>query len=477
MPSDATTPTTQPTATPENAAAQGVPATPQAAPAPAAPEPAEDSNLLNTILGLIKPEAKQVTPPPDKAEGKGAEPAKAAEPAKPAEPPPQKAPVRVKKKEPAPAPITEDKVVETVRRVIDEASQRAAPPIRPPEENHERKKEEVPLPDDVTAEERDELELYRFIEAKDPSKKGLVQKGLKFIEENKKFLEKRIQEEGDDYDPASDPQYKRFLDANEPKLTNSEKRRYTIQRETDALKQEAIEQARKELMPEIQSTKQKLLEMEEKPKVAYRVRTFAEEVTQVMPEEVVKFWRENNHDLNKLKEQFPIEHDAIVAASRGALKAAEEFLRLRSGLTQLRPEDPDHAFLQDFIDNQARVLAERGGSLCIRDGKQFVHPYQFKDGMESRYWTFENEDILQMLKLQAGREAKSRIANEYQRLETASEARKRRAGAQNGATTTPAAAADRVSPSIPASPAPGASQSTAPDDRNILNSILGFGTR
>lgn len=468
MPPDATTttPTNPPPATPPQ---ETIPvASPPVAPAPAAQEPAEDSTLLNTILGLIKPEDKKVAPP-EKPEAKVAEPAKA-------EPAPQKT-VKVRKKEPAPPQITEEKVVETVRRVMDESAQRATPPVREPEEKVERKKEEAPIPDDVTAEERDELELYRFIEAKDPSKKGLVQKGLKFIEENKKFLEKRVQEQGDDYDPATDPQYKRFLDANEPKLTNTEKRRYTIQRETDALKQEALEQARKELLPEIQSTKRKLLEMEETPKVASRVRTFAEEVTQVMPDEVVKFWRENNGDLNKLREQYPVEHDAIVASSAGALRVAEEFLRVRSGLSEFRPDNPQHAYLKDFIDDQSKVFSERGGAARMRDGKQFIHPYQFKPGMEQRYWTFDNEDVLAMLKYQASREAKVRIASEYQRLETASEARKRRASAQNGAAAAAPAAQDPVSPSIPASPAPGASQTAAPEERNILNSILGFGTK
>lgn len=447
-------------------------AAPAATPAATSPQTeSEDNNVLNTILGLIKPEDKKVAPPTEPKKEPSAEPAK--EPAKPAEPAPQKT-VKVKKREPAPSPITEDKVADTVRRVIEETNQRAAQ--TPALKQEPVKPAEPEFPADVTAEERDELELYKFIEAKDPSKKGLLQKGLKFLEENKKFLEKRVQEEGGDYDPSTDPQYQKFLDANEPKLSSFEKRRFTIQRETDGLKQEAYEQVKKELLPQIQKNERKLLEYELNPKIQSRIDAFRSEVAEVMPEEVVKVWRENNHDFTKVKEQFPIEFDAISSSSMGAIHVAQEFLRLRNGLSNLQENNSQHQYIQHFIDEQARVFAEKGGNSRIKDGKQFIHPYQFKRGMEEQYWTFEDDDILAMLKVQAGREAKARIAIEYQRLELAAEARKRRLAAQNGAVAS-AQTQEPVSPAIPSSPSPGAAAPVAVEDKNILNTLLGFGTK
>lgn len=449
------------------------PAAPAATPAATSPQPeSEDNNVLNTILGLIKPEDKKVAPPADPKKEPSAEPAK--EPAKPAEPAPQKT-VKVKKREPAPSPITEDKVADTVRRVLEETNQRAAQTPAPKPEPT--KPAEPEFPADITAEERDELELYKYIEAKDPSKKGILQKGLKFLEENKKFLEKRMQEEGDDYDPSADPQYEKFLDANEPKLSSVEKRRFTIQRETEGLKQEAYEQVRKELLPQIQDSARKLLEYELKPKIDSRIDAFRSEVAEVMPEEVVKVWRENNHDFAKVKEQFPIEFDAISSSSMGAIQVAQEFLRLRNGLTNFQENNAQHQYMQHFIDEQARVFAEKGGNSRIKDGKQFIHPYQFKRGMEGQYWTFEDDDILAMLKVQAGREAKARIAIEYQRLELAAEARKRRSAAQNGAVAAAAQTQEPVSPAIPSSPSPGAAAPVAVEEKNILNTLLGFGTK
>ena len=154
----------------------------------------------------------------------------------------------MKKKEAAPAPppaaVSDDKIDEAVRRAMVTHQAQTPPPARTPDP-------EPALPDDISADEKDELELYKFVESKDPAKKGLHAKALKFVADNKKFLEKRLEEEGDDYDPAKDPQYKKFLDANEPKLSQTEKRRFMIQRETDGLKQEAYEKARSELLPEI----------------------------------------------------------------------------------------------------------------------------------------------------------------------------------------------------------------------------------
>jgi len=440
------------------AAEPQVPATPP----PSPPEPAEDNNLLNTILGLIKPEDKKVTADPVKKEETPA----AAKPAAP-ETPPKK--IGVKKKEAAPAPppaaVSDDKIDEAVRRAMVTHQAQTPPPARAPDP-------EPALPDDISADEKDELELYKFVESKDPAKKGLHAKALKFVADNKKFLEKRLEEEGDDYDPAKDPQYKKFLDANEPKLSQTEKRRFMIQRETDGLKQEAYEKARSELLPEIQATKKKLLEIEESPKIHSRLSSYSDELASVMPEEVVNYWKENNKDFAKMKEAFPIEHDAVVASVSGAIRVAQEFLKMRSGLTDFKDSSPEHDYMLKFVDNQAKVFDSRGGDARVRDGKMFAHPYHMKPGMERTHWTFDNEDILGMLKYQAGREAKARINAEYSRIDEANDARKRRSSAQKGAETP-----DPVSPSISSSPSPGASQPSNISENGVLASILGFGTK
>ena len=417
--------------------------------------------MLNTILGLIKPEDKKVTVDPVKKEEA---PAAAAKPAAP-ETPPKKIGVKKKEAAPAPAAVSDDKIDEAVRRAMVSHQAQTPPAAKAPDP-------EPDLPDDITADERDELDLYKFAEAKDPTKKGLHAKALKFVADNKKFLEKRLEEEGDDYDPAKDPQYKKFLDANEPKLSQTEKRRFMIQRETAGLKEEAYEKARSELMPEIEATRKKLLEIEENPKIHSRLSSYSDELASVMPEEVVSYWKENGKDFSKMKAQFPIEHDAVVASVSGAIKVAQEFLKMRSGLTEFKQNSPEHDYMLKFVDNQAKVFDSRGGDARVRDGKQFAHPYQMKAGMERTHWTFDNEDILGMLKYQAAREANARIKAEYRRIDEANDARKRRSSAQKGAESP-----DPVSPSITSSSSPGASQPSGGAENGLLASILGFGTK
>ena len=388
--------------------------------------------------------------------------------AKPAAPetPPKKIGVKKKEAAPTPAPVSDDKLDEAVRRaMVSHQAQTPPPAAKAPDP-------EPALPDDITADERDELDLYKFAESKDPAKKGLHAKALKFVADNKKFLEKRLEEEGDDYDPAKDPQYKKFLDTNEPKLSQTEKRRFMIQRETAGLKEEAYERARSELMPEIEATKKKLLEIEENPKIHSRLSSYSDELASVMPEEVVTYWKQNNKDFAKMKAQFPIEHDAVVASVSGAIKVAQEFLKMRSGLTDFKQSSPEHDYMLKFVDSQAKVFDSRGGDARVRDGKQFAHPYQMKPGMERTHWTFDNEDILGMLKYQAAREANARIKAEYGRIDQANDARKRRSSTQKGAEP-----AESISPSISSASSPGASQASGGGENGLLASILGFGTK
>lgn len=469
---------------------EATPAAPAAPITPPPAAPAEDANLLATILGMIKPEEKNVAPPQEKKPDEPAKPA--AETPKASDTPPANTPpaatpdpaaattppaapkkVAVKKKDPAPAPLTKDDVAAAVREAL--------PATPTPERKPEPAAPAAPaLPSDLTPEERDEIELYQFIEQKDPAKKGLVDKGLKFVEETKKFLAKRIEQEGADYDPATDPLYKKFVEANKPQITSVERRKFTILREVGDVEAKAYERARKELLPEIEKTRQKIAEIEETPKIKARLSTFGDEIAADLPEEIAKAYAEGGKKLEKIKEDFPLEYEAVVQSVSGAVVLAEDFLKLRAGTATFDPNNDRHSFIVKFLDGQAKLFAERGGEARVRDGKTFVHPYEFKPGMEKSHWTFDNEDVLTMLRYQASAEAKHRIQSERQRHNAALEAAKRRTPAPNG-TTPPAVVPppEQKSPVITPTPAPGAAApaGSANADDNILGNILGFGTK
>lgn len=431
---------------------------------PPAEAPVENTKILSTLLKLTKPEAADVRPPVE--EPAKVEPVKVEEPAK-VEPTPEPKKEKVKVK------VTPSKelIEAEVKRAL--AAQTPAPePAKTPEPA-----KPEPIPEDLTPEERDEVELVRWAEGKDPARKGLSEKFVKFYRDQKEFLQKRLEEEGDDYDPAKDSRYKKFLDANEPKLTRSERTKLERERLSEEIETRAYERAKKEFAPELETTKAKIREMENRPKVEARVGTFFDEVTSGMPEEVYKFFNENGKDFKKTAEAFPLEYPIIEQVTEGALNISREFLEIRNGIRQFDDKNPTHGFINEFVNGQARAFQQKGGAQLSRNGKTFIPPAEWDASKAANHWTFEDDDVLEMIKVAAHREAKTRIAKEKTRIETAGYVRKPPAAAPISATPPVVQPSEEKSPSTPASPLPGVSKPATSTPSTVVSSLLNFGTR
>lgn len=190
---------------------------------------AEEGNLLKNILGLIEPEQKDVRPPVEEkpATEKPVEESKPTE-EKPAEEPKPAKKATVRRREPTkpqvvlppPTPVSEEKIEEVVKRTIAAQPKPEAP------------KEETPKPE-LRPEQQEEYEIAQYLEKKDPTKKGVSAKLLAYYNAEKAFLEKRVAEEGDDYDPSTDPEYRKFLTKNAPPMSAAERKAAVTQRITE----------------------------------------------------------------------------------------------------------------------------------------------------------------------------------------------------------------------------------------------------
>jgi hypothetical protein len=427
------------------------------------PEPTEstinEGALLQSLLGLTNPEKTDVRPV-EPAKTPAVEPAKAPEPAAappvaapPAAAQPAKKKVTVSTK-PAAAPAPTPDIEEVVKRHVAAAQPAPAPEPEP----------------DLTDAQREELDLVKYAEAKDPARKGASAQLTKFYAAEKSFLEKKLAEEGDDYDPSNDPAYRKFVAANAPKFTPAERQKFVTQRITEEAETRATERARKELAPEMEETRRKLREIEERPKLQARVAKYVDEVASGMPEEIVKFFNENGRDFAKVEEAYPEEFPIVQSCVNGAVALSEEFLAIRSGLKPFDAADTKHAYLNEFISSRAKAFLAQGGPALVRGGKQFVAPGDWNPKMANTHWTFDDEQVLHMLKLTAQRDAKTRIDAEKKRVETILAARSKRAVTPPGVTPP----VETVSPKITPAPA-GAAAGKAPiNEKNLVASILGF---
>lgn len=451
------------------------PAAPAAPTTPAVPDPSEPkkASLLSNILNLVAPEKADVKPVVP------AEPAKAPDAIK--TPDPVKAPDAPATPDATPAPEPEKKVVvkskptppagptaDEVRRIAAEEAAKATAVAKPAVVA-------PPAPDDsdLTAAEQEELALARLAEQKDPTRKGLSDKFRSFYKQQTEFLEKRMAAEGETYDPAQDPEFKRFLAKNEPKLPAAERKALRDEQVAATAERRALDAADKKYAPEIDRLRQKTLELEHRPAIRDRVTKYSSEISEGMPEEIVKFFNENGRSIEKTREAFPGEFDIVVQSINGATVLAEEALALRKGLTKFDPTNGKHEYLDSFLRRQADVLLTRPATERVRDGKTFVHPYQWEPKMADKHWTFDDEDVLGMIKTEAQREAKTRVSSERERVKKGYEAYQRRTTAPVGATP-PVAPVVTPSSRTPPGMAPG-NAASAPKPSSGLTRLLGLG--
>ena len=432
--------------------------TPPPAPAEPTPSPEETTKgnkLLQNLLGLVKPEEKDVKPAPEPT------------PAPATPEPPKKVAVKPRPA-PAPAPEPQPSTKEIVETAVKTAIEATKPkPVEPPPAPA------APKDDDLSPEEREELALAEYAEKKDPSKKGLADQFRSFYKAQKDFLTKALAEDPD-YDPEDDPKFKKWLAQNEPKLSSAERKKLIGDQIADRAAEEGYRKAKQELMPEVEQTKRKLREIEERPKVQQRLQTYVNEVATGMPAEMVEFYEKNGRDIEKLKEAFPVEFDIVSGLVNSATKIGEEFLSVRRGIKDFDPVgNPDHKFLDGFVKEQGEIFLAQGGKALTRDGKQFIPPHQWKAGMEKTHWTFDDEDVLHMIKVQAQTLAKKRVSEEQQRIERALAAKQKRVASPAGAAPTPEPKVDTpVSPKVNVTPATGVEGNTGTGSSSLLTNLL-----
>ena len=439
-------------------------ATPDAAPAAAPAVDPVKKHTLSSILGFVNPEDKEVTPPVEPAKP---DPAPAAETPAPEAPPVEKPkPVTVKKR---PA------VADEVRRVIRE-EKAVTPTLPPPVAPVHTPAPNAPDPFESTLgeAEREELEMARYMETKDPKKAGTADRLKEFYKKQQKFLDDAISkasEHGDEYDPNADPKFRKFVADNMP-ISAADRKRFGQEKLLDVAEERAATKIRAELSPKHEALERELNEMKQRPVVKARLDKYAGELVESMDPEVVKFFHENGRDTAKVEAQFPMEYEIIKATVRGAHSLATELKNVKAGLTPFDPaKNKNHKYLADFVQRMGDEFERYDGPEKVRDGKQYIHPAKFTPAHADRYFTLGDEDILEMLRVEAANEANGAIAKRRKQLEQAGYARAPKAAAPVAPVTPPVA-----SPRTP--PAPKgqvASPSEPAPAKNSMSALLGLG--
>lgn len=419
------------------------------------------SDILRSILGLVEPSADAASAPAAPAEPAKEEPTKEVPPAK--EPPPAevKKPrkvefkVRTPEKEPTPQPDIDAKVAEAVKKAMPA-------PTPPPVED--------PI-SDLTEDEREELELAEYAAKKDPAKKGLREKFIKFYAAQRDEIAKRRAADPD-FDPSTDESYGKWLKQAEPQLPTPERRRLFREMTIEAAKEKATAELEQRLNPKLTELDRKTRLLAETPAIEARAGQFLSEVASVMPEDMVKFFEANGKDVDKLRDAYPDEYPIVEQVVNGATTLAREYMKIKKGVVDFDERNQNHAFLNSFVDDQAKkLLSTKDPKFLVQNGKSFVHPYQYDPSKAASTWTFSDEDVLSLIRYAAEREAKAKVSAEKERAIRREKAKSLRSPAQPSA---PTATETPASPRTPTPPSAGAAAGSGSQSASVLSKILGL---
>lgn len=253
----------------------------------------------------------------------------------------------------------------------------------------------------LTDEQRDQYELAKFAETKFPELKGKAAETINFFKKVEAFAR-----ENPTISPDSE-EFRDFVLENRPKWPDGKLRQIERQWIQEQAAAEAERKLKEKIQRDLEEVRRKQYEIEVRPKIekaATQFRTrLASEIK--MPQDIDPLAQEVAAKINEAGfeaaiEEYPVEAPIV----KFAYDAAEEYLRISNGLSQVDLSNPVHNWLANFISNQGRLLANapeqhrkdaNGRIFLPRD--QYAELIRTNPEAANSYWTFSDQQILDMI--------------------------------------------------------------------------------
>ncbi|MBW1635277.1 MAG: hypothetical protein JRJ68_03280 [Deltaproteobacteria bacterium] len=275
------------------------------------------------------------------------------------------------------------------------------------------------LLDDLLPQEKYEYELAKFAsEQMGDQHKGLDEKMLKFFKAHRDYV-KQAREKDPTFEPnANDYEYKAFLDRERPNISDVELLEMRDRRNIH----EATVRASAEANKETEKLKAENKQLHLKPQIEQRVKEYQGELyDDVVPQHVKDAIAKDGDE--GAQKAFGLEYGIIQQGLARGKQYADELVAITKGAKPMdSANNPVHAALEKFVDAQGQAFWETGGADRVVDGKQFLPIKKYNEavaaGQGEKYWSFDSEHILSMLKISIQRSVNQQIDSEYKRLES-----------------------------------------------------------
>ena len=257
-------------------------------------------------------------------------------------------------------------------------------------------------------EEEYEYKLAQFAETVDDKHKGLAEKTLTFFQKHREFVENARSEDPDVTFDEGNYEYADFLRRYKPNISDSELRK--VERLFD--KEEIKRETRAEFEEDMNRRQSETARKDAEPKAVERLQEYhATLLGDVVPDDLKESIENDGQEAAQKK--FAIEYNVISNQVNGAVAFAKELIDLSAGVTHFSSSNPVHKQINEYIQAQGDVFYSKGGKHTSRDGKEFLPADQMAKALQlgdsDKFWTFSSDEILDMVKVETGRNIKKQV--------------------------------------------------------------------
>lgn len=363
----------------------------------------------------------------------------------------------------------EEVVEETVRKALHKNGAAANDArVEASAQTKQDKPAEDEFENNLTPQEKRELDLWKFAAVREPDKyKDAPKKWLDFYKKVDAYIAKASEGDTDRTLDDKDEEFVKFVQQNKPAFSAAEREDIRDMMVEDRVTNRVKTQYEKEL----ESRDKKLREIEMRPIVEKTLNHFDSHALALMANTKESTAAEVAAKISEVgfeeaRKEYRIETPIVEAEWKRTRELASEYLKLKTGLETINVEKPIHKELVNFIIGQGTIFEAEGGDARFRAGpngqrQQFLPNHKFNElastnpAQIGNYWTFSDGDVIDLLAIDANQNAQRLIKAKEKELEDAGYKREKKQKVAKQETPIEAPKAT-TNPKITTSASPGA---------------------
>lgn len=327
---------------------------------------------------------------------------------KPKEDPPKKTSVSVKK------PKKEEPDFEEPEKPAP------LPPPKPDDATPIETPESVLKGLEVPEEFQNQVDLAVFAESLNDRYKGKALSVAKFVREDLERRQAIERAKGSKRDDLQE-EYNEWFEENKPTYRSGE---YEALRDAK-VRHDATQDALRKSEKRFEEYERDLKRIKIKPeleKASAETSSYMVQDVEGLPEDLAEALK--SKPLDEVITEFEEEGAIIQEHIQAADEVVNTYISLRQNAERFDPNNQTHQNIVSFIDREAEFFLKNGkteqGDLRVKGGKSFRPPadyYSMTPEQQKRYWTWSDDDIVTIMRMQIKNSMVGRVSKERERLE------------------------------------------------------------